>query len=165
MSFERIPRLVARLRMWLSAIPRIVRSAEFRLPVIYSLLFAASATILGTIFYWTIMSSLERQITTRIDGEIEALSEDFRTEGASELLEEVQRRNDLLAFEYLLLDKQGNRIAGTLPVLTKLGWSDVSAASGLSGERRPRTFRVRTVQLDNGMHLSVAEDLRLTEEV
>ncbi|MGB6441176.1 MAG: ATP-binding protein [Methyloceanibacter sp.] len=164
MSFERIPRLVARLRMWLSAIPRIVRSAEFRLPVIYSLLFAASAAILGTIFYWTIMSSLERQITTRIEGEVENLSEDFRAEGASELLEEVQRRDELLAFDYLLLDKQGNRIAGTLPI-TSLGWSDVSAASGLSGERRPRTFRVRTVQLDDGMRLSVAEDLRFTADV
>ena len=81
--------------MWLRGIPRIVRSSEFMLPVIYSLLFAASAAILGTIFYWTIMSSLERQITTRIEGEVENLSEDFRAEGASELLEEVQRRDEL----------------------------------------------------------------------
>ncbi|MGA7374645.1 MAG: hypothetical protein WBW37_18940, partial [Methyloceanibacter sp.] len=76
----------------------------------------------------------------------------------------VQRRDELLAFDYLLLDKQGNRIAGALPI-TRLGWSDVSAASGLSGERRPRTFRVRTVQLDDGMRLSVAEDLRFTADV
>ena len=41
----------------------------------------------------------------------------------------------------------------------------MSAASGLSGERRPRTFRVRTVQLDDGMRLSVAEDLRFTADV
>ena len=59
----------------------------------------------------------------RPEGEVENLSEDFRAEGASELLEEVQRRDELLAFDYLLLDKQGNRIAGTLPI-TRLGWSD-----------------------------------------
>jgi hypothetical protein len=98
-------------------------------------------------------------MTTRIEAEIEALREDFQSEGESELLEELQRRNNALAFEYLLLDKQGNRIAGHLPVLPTTGWSDIQGQSGLSGEQHARSFRVRTVQLDNGMRLSVAENL------
>ena len=106
--------------MSLKALRRIVRTAEFRLPVIYALLFTASATILGTLFYWTILSSLERQMTTRIDAELEILKEDFRFEGEHELLEEVERRNNVLAFEYLLLDKQGQRVAGNLPVTPRL---------------------------------------------
>src|SRR6476646_2711190 len=125
MSFERIPRLVERLRVWLSALHRIVRTADFRLPVIYALLFAASATILGTTFYWTILSSLERQMTLRIEAQIEILKEELQSEGEPELLEEIERRNHALAFEYLLLDKQGNRIAGDLSVIPKLGWSDI----------------------------------------
>ena len=67
--------------MSLRALPRIVRSAEFRLPVVYSFFFTASAAILGTLFYWTIMSSLERQMTTRIECEVENLKNDFRSEG------------------------------------------------------------------------------------
>jgi signal transduction histidine kinase len=151
--------------MRLSVVPRMARTAEFRLPVIYALLFGVSVAILGTIFYWTIVSSLEQQMTMRIEAEIENLKEDFQSEGESELLEEVQRRHNLLAFEYLLLDKQGNRLAGDLSAIPKLGWSNIQATSGLSGEQRARSFRVRTVQLDNGMHLSVAEDLRFIEDM
>lgn len=164
MSFERIPRL-KRLRMWLSAVSRIVRTTEFRLPATYALLFGASAAILGTVFYWAIESSLERQTTTRIEHEIEALRKDFEAEGESGLREEVQRRDDLLAFEYLLLDKQGNRIAGNLSAIPKLGWSNIQAKSGLSGEDRMRSFRVHTVQLGDGMHLSAAEDLQFAEDM
>ena len=165
MSFERIPSRFEQLRIWLSAVPRIVRTAEFRLPATYALLFGVSAAILGTVFYWTIESSLERQTTTRIEHEIEALREDFQAEGKSELLEEVQRRDNFLAFEYLLVDQQGKRLAGNLSAIPKLGWSSIQAASGLSGARRVRSFRVHTVQLGNGMRLSVAEDLQFAEDM
>jgi signal transduction histidine kinase len=165
MSFERIPRF-KRLRMWLSAVSRIVHTAEFRLTATYALLFGASAAILGTLFYLTIESSLERQTTTRIEHEIEALREDFEAEGESELREEVQRRDNLLAFEYLLLDKQENRIAGNLSAIPKLGWSNIQAKSVLSGEvDRTRSFRVHTVQLGDGMRLAVAEDLQFAEDM
>jgi signal transduction histidine kinase len=152
--------------MMLKALRRIVRTAEFRLPVIYALLFTASATILGTLFYWAILSSLERQMATRIETEIEILTEDFQSEGEHELLEEVERRNNVLAFEYLLLDRQGKRIAGNLSATPKLGWSEVkSSPSGLSGNQHTRYFRARTVQFENGWRLSVAEDLQFTRDM
>jgi signal transduction histidine kinase len=151
--------------MRLGSLPRIVRAADFRLPVIYALLFAVSAAILGTTFYWTVLSSLERQMTTRIEAEIAILKEELRSEGASELVEEVERRNRVLAFEYLLLDQQGNRIGGNLPGIATLGWGDIRTTSGVPGGQQARSFRVDTVLLDNGMRLSVGEDLQFTEDL
>ena len=151
--------------MSLKALPRIVRSAEFRLPLAYAMFFTASAMTVGTLFYWTIVSSLERQMTTRIEFEIEILKDDFQSEGEHELLEEVDRRDNILAFEYLLLDKQGKRIAGGLSVTPKLGWSDIQSSSGPSANQHTRSFHVHTVQLDNGWNLSVAEDLQFEQDM
>jgi signal transduction histidine kinase len=151
--------------MRLDSLPRIVRSAEFRLPFIYALLFAVSAAILGTAFYWTVRSSLERQMTARIEAEIAILTAELRSEGASELIEEVERRNRVLAFEYLLLDPRGNRIIGNLPEIEAPGWRDVRYVSGLAGGQHSRTLRVLTVPLDNGMQLSVGEDLQFAEDL
>jgi signal transduction histidine kinase len=151
--------------MKLGSLPRILRAADFRLPFIYASLFAVSAAILGTAFYWTVQSSLERQMTARIEAEIATLKEALRSEGASELIEEVERRNRVLAFEYLLLDPRGNRVVGNLPDVKALGWGNVRSNSGLAGGQQARTFRILTVPLDNGMRLSVAEDLQFTEDL
>jgi signal transduction histidine kinase len=152
--------------MLLGPLPRIAHTASFGLAVFYTLLFAASAAILGAIFYLTILSSLERQMMTRIEAEIELLREELRSEGTSELIEEVQRRNRTLAFEYLLVDVQGNRVAGNLPGTSlPFGWSDIQDSTNVAGDQRARTFRVRTVRLDNGMRLSVADDFGSVEDL
>ena len=126
--------------MSLRALGRTLRTAEFRLALAYVLFFTASAMIIGTLFYWTIVSSLERQMTTRIESEIEILKDDFQSEGAHELLEEVDRRISTRAFEYLVLDEQGKRIAGTLSVTPKLGWSDIQSSSGPFANQHTRSF-------------------------
>jgi signal transduction histidine kinase len=151
--------------MSLRALGRTLRTAEFRLALAYVLFFTASAMIIGTLFYWTIVSSLERQMTTRIESEIEILKDDFQSEGAHELLEEVDRRISTRVFEYLVLDEQGKRIAGTLSVTPKLGWSDIQSSSGPFANQHTRSFRVRTVQLDNGWNISVADDLQFERDM
>jgi signal transduction histidine kinase len=135
-----------------------MRTASFGLAILYASLFAASAAILGVIVYWTVQTSLEQQMTTRIATEVELLKEELRSEGQAELLEEVDRRSNFSALEYLLLDSQGNRIAGNLPVVpATLGWSDISGPIGTRGEAA-RMFRIRSILLDNGMRLAVADD-------
>jgi signal transduction histidine kinase len=151
--------------MKLGALPNILRAADFRLPFIYASLLAVSAAILATAFYWTVQSSVERQMTARIEAEIATLKEELRSEGTSELIEEVERRNRALSFEYLLRDPKGKRVIGDLPDIKVLGWSNLRTDSGLSGGQPALTFRVLTVSLDNGMRLSVAEDLRFTEDL
>jgi len=143
-----------------------VRTASFGLALLYAALLAGSVIIIGAIVYWTMEISLERQTTQRIDAEIELLREELRAEGDSELIEEVQRRSDVLALEYLLLDTKGARIAGTMPVMpTALGWSTVALPIKRSGAGVGRILHIHSVELDNGMRLSVADDYGSIEDV
>ena len=66
--------------MWFERLARIMRTASFGLAVIYALLFAVSALILGIIVYWTVQTSLDRQMLTRLDAEIDLLQQEFRSE-------------------------------------------------------------------------------------
>src|SRR5262249_49286583 len=149
-----------------SLLPRVMRTASFGLAVLYAALLAASVIIIGTIVYWAMELSLERQTTARIDAEIELFKEELQSEGDPELIEEVQRRSDVLGLQYLLLDAKGARIAGTMPVVpTALGWSKMVLPTKPSDARAGRTFNIRSVELDNGMRLSVADDYGSIEDV
>jgi signal transduction histidine kinase len=147
-------------------LPRILRTASFGLSLLYAALMATSIIIIGGVVYWSIEASLERQMTARIDADIDLLQDELKSEGNSELIEEVQRRTANGALEYLLLDAQGNRIAGELPVNpTNSGWSDVRLPTQSSGAPIKRTFHIHSVLLSNGMHLSVADDYGSIEDV
>ena len=138
-------------------LPRLVRTPSFGMALLYAAVLAASVTIIGAIAYWTVETSLERQMTARIEAEVGLLKEELRSEGDAELIEEVQRRDSVLGLDYLLVDAKGDHIAGNLPVdPTRLGWSDISLPVKRPGAGTERTFHVHTVQLDNGMRLSVA---------
>ena len=140
-------------------LPRLVRTPSFGMALLYAAVLAASVTIIGAIAYWTVETSLERQMTARIEAEVGLLKEELRSEGDAELIEEVQRRDSVLGLDYLLVDAKGDHIAGNLPVdPTRLGWSDISLPVKRPGAGTERTFHVHTVQLDNGMRLSVADD-------
>ena len=152
--------------MSLSHLPRLVRTASFGLAVLYAAVLAVSVIIIGAIVYWALEISLERQTTERIDADIGLLKEELRAEGDSELIEEVQRRSDVLGLEYLLLDAKGTRIAGTMPVLSPaLGWSTVELSTNRSGAGSSRTLHIHSVELDNGMRLSVADDYGSIEDM
>jgi len=145
--------------MSLGLLPRIMRTASFGLALLYAALMAGSVMIIGAVVYWTIEASLERQMTARIDAEIDLFNEELKSEGDSELVEEVQRRSDVLPLEYLLVDAKDNRIAGNLPVTPKsLGWSDIQLPTQRSGTDLARTFHIHSVELSNGMRLAVADD-------
>ncbi len=147
-------------------LPRILRTASFGLSLLYAVLMATSIIIIGGVVYWSIEASLARQMTARIDAEIKLLQDELKSEGNSELIEEVRRRTDNGALEYLLLDAQGNRIAGGLPVNPiHSGWSDVRLPRQASGAVIKRTFHIHTVLLPNGMQLSVADDYGAIEDV
>jgi len=152
MSFERLP--------------RIFRTASFGLAVAYAALFTASTIVLGTIVYWTVMDSLERQMSARIDAEVDLLREEFVAEGLLDLVREIHERADYFpALSYLVTDAEGKRLAGNLPSMpAHVGWTDIETepASGGSVEQN---LRVRTVLLGNGVRLAVADDLGPIEEI
>jgi signal transduction histidine kinase len=152
--------------MSLGLLPRIMRTATFGFALLYAALMAVSVMIIGAVVYWTMEASLERQMTARIDAEIDLLSEELKSEGESELVEEVQRRSDVLPLEYLLVDVKGDRIAGSLPVIPKsLGWSDTRLQTHQSRADLARTFHIHSVELSNGMRLAVADDYGAIEDM
>jgi signal transduction histidine kinase len=151
--------------MSFALLPRVVRTASFGLAVLYALLFAASGLIVGIIVYLTVQASLDRQMASRIDAEISLLEQEFRSEGLQELLTEVhERTNYFHALEYLVLNVDGTRLVGNLPIVsTGVGWADV--VDPKAQESEARTFRVRTVLLPEGIQLSVGDDLGPIQEI
>jgi signal transduction histidine kinase len=137
---------------------RLLRTASFGLALLYAGLFAGSVLILGFIVYWTVQSSMDKQLTARIDAEIELLKGELRSEGPDELVEQVQRHiNFIDSLEYALADASGNTLAGNLAFMpTKLGWNDIAFSRG---GKDPSYYRVESVLLDNGYRLAVADDL------
>src|SRR5262249_11582044 len=111
---------------------RMVRTASFGLAVLYALLFVTSVAILGIVLFLTIETSLNRQITTRIDEEIALLQQELKSEGKDALVAEVQERANVFpALDYLLLDANGNRLAGDLSSMPDVvGWVDVNEPRG-----------------------------------
>ena len=108
--------------MSLGHLPRLVRTASFGLALLYAGLLAASFMIIGALVYWTVETSLEEQMTARIDSEIELLTDEMHAEGNAELIEQVERRQNVLNLEYLLVDANGTRVTGDMPVTpTTLG--------------------------------------------
>ena len=152
--------------MSLSLLPRVLRTASFGLALLYAALMAASVLIIGVVVYWSIEASLEREMTARIDAEIELLKEELRSEGDTELIEEIQRRANILGLEYLLIDAKGDRIASNLPVNpTSLGWTDLPLPTEGAQAGIGRTFHIHSVQLPNDMRLSVADDYGSIEDM
>ena len=147
---------------------RLMRTASFGLALLYAVLFAMSAIVLGLVVYWAVQSSMDRQLTARIDAEIELLRGELQSEGAGELVREVEERvNFFDAFEYALDDANGKRLAGNLPLASTpvgLGWSDVAIPNPQSANDAHR-FRVESVLLDNGFRLAVGDDLGPQEDI
>jgi signal transduction histidine kinase len=139
---------------------RIFRTASFALAVLYASLFASSALVLGGIVYWTVQNSVNRQSTARIEGELRLLELVLQTEGASELVREVQQRVVYAGnLEYFLANADEKRLAGSLPNSPrKLGWREIAIPDQQNPDRT-KSFRVKTKLLDNGYRITVGDDL------
>ncbi len=108
---------------------RIFRTASFALALLYAALFAGSAVVLGCIVYWTVQNSVDRQLTARIEGELQLLEVVLQTDGSAELVRQVQQRVVYAGnLEYFLANADGKRLAGISGV-----------CSGDCGPRRHRS--------------------------
>src|SRR5262245_21010778 len=150
--------------MSFARIPRTLRTTSFVLGIFYAALFAASTIILGSIVYWTVETSLDREITTNIEAEADLLQKEFKSEGFEELARTVQDRGTFIpALDYLLLDEHGNRVAGELPYMP--------STPGLTEMKVPRSggpdnmFRVLAVPLDGKVRIAVGDDLGALIEI
>lgn len=83
-----------RLRRWFNT-KRVFRTSAFRLALIYATLFSAlTATTLGFI-YWSTRGQIESQVDTRLRLETDFLINLYKSGALPELLEAIQRRNQI----------------------------------------------------------------------
>jgi signal transduction histidine kinase len=152
-------------------LPRLLRTASFRLSALYAVLFGASVLLLGAVAFWSTRSALEQQLMRRIEAETGLLEQEYRSNGLDRLLAVIRQRTRTepnFDFDYFLADPAGKRLAGNLPVVAdRLGWTEISAPEDADEEPNGKTERVRVLvrELDGGFRLGVGEDLEQVDEM
>jgi len=146
-------------------LPRVLRTASFRLAATYTCLFAGSVAVLGAFMLWTTRSALEQQMTSRIEAEAALLQAEFRSGGADRLVAAVlERSRGAHALDYRVQDPEGRQVAGDLPA-PKSGWSEVSTTGRSPGETEDgERVRVLARRLPDGTLLAVGEDTGRIDE-
>jgi len=97
--------------------PRLLQSAGLRFAALFTVVFAASSLALVAVLWWATAGALDRQLAAAIRADTVALTERWRDAGVDGLAEAIAERialdvsNDAI---YLLLDRQGRRLAGNL---------------------------------------------------
>ena len=136
-------------------LPRLFRSASFRLASLYLLLFLLSVGALAALLFINVRATLDNEVRSQITNEENLLLFEYREDGLVELLEETEERiekNDrgerLL---YMVQSPSGqvvfDRIAAVSP---PFGWQEI--------EGNPQRLFHFTL-LDNGYVLGVGKDL------
>ena len=86
--------------------PRLLRTASFRLAALYLLLFTASALVLGGAVFWIMRAALDGQARARIEAEIASLREEYQAGGLARLVAVVDARGrGAGALDYLVQDR------------------------------------------------------------
>ncbi|TAJ29964.1 MAG: HAMP domain-containing protein [Reyranella sp.] len=108
MSSERPPRRLS----------RILRSASFRLPLLYAVLFTLSAGVLFTTVYWTATAAMQNDMTAVLRTEALQLAEVHRRSGLAGLADQITRRINFRTkgpIFYLLQAPNSRVVVGNLP--------------------------------------------------
>ncbi len=149
-------------------VPRLLRTASFRLAALYVAVFAASALVLGLAVFVAARSALQEQMTARIEAEDAFLRGEFRTGGMDNLLAIVRSRGrGITALDYLLQDANGTHLAGEVPVQAGLrpGWTTFAVPEAREDGGRPERVRALVSDLGGGLLLAVGDDLGRIAEV
>jgi signal transduction histidine kinase len=149
-------------------LPRLVRTASFRLSALYAILFGVCVLLLGAAAFWSTRSALEQQLTRRIAAEMTLLEQEFRQNGIDALIATVQQRTRITGnLDYFVIDAAGRRLAGDLPITDRLGLVELNTGKDAEGEQNGENESVRMLvrQLDGGFRLGVGEDLEQIGEM
>ena len=147
--------------------PRLLRTASFRLAALYVLLFAASALVLGLAVFLAARSALQQQSAARIEAETAFLHEEHAAGGLDRLLAMVRSRGrGATALDYLVQGADGSHLAGEVPARAGLrpGWTTFEVREAEDGGR-PEQVRALVSRLGSGLLLAVGDDLGRIAEV
>ena len=97
---------------------RILRSASFRLPLLYAVLFILSAAVLFVSVYWTATAAMQNDMAAVLRSEAYQLAEVHRRSGLAGLAEQITRRINFRTkgpIFYLLQAPNRRVVVGNLP--------------------------------------------------
>lgn len=140
---------------------RILRSANFKLPLLYAAVFSISALVLVTFIFLNVRDDLVRQAQSRIEGEIAQLLVDYREDGMDELRHDIRERVDANAANrlyYSIIAPNGRVVFDRIQTTRERGWHRRISLSG-------HDMLVDSVALDDGYTLVVAADLTIIHEI
>ena len=150
---------------------RLFRTSAFRLALIYATLFSLlSSATLGFI-YWSTRDQIESQVDARLRLETDYLINLYNTGALPELLEAIQRRNQIDTygrFYYLAtdeIDNESTESEETLPIRLKSVRSHTTTHLGDVADLppgSPRAFnpvRVAETRLSNGLELTIGHEI------
>lgn len=145
----------------------IVRTSAFRLIVLYTIVFAVSASLLLTFIYWRTAALIDRQAHDTIDAEIRGLAEQYQQRGLVGLAEVIEQRarqrgND--DHVYLLTAPSKLPIAGNLETWPEslgetAGWVPLTVVKMDEGHLVPHANLARMLVLPGGYRLLVGRDM------
>lgn len=143
-------------------LPRLLRTANFRLTVFYAGSFSLSVLALFAIVAWSTTQFMKRQIDSTVSDEIAEVLTDGSSGGVDSLAGTIQRMARTAAgVSYLLQDPSGKVVAGNLPAMTpRTGLIRLTHPPSGTQPRRGRDghagLRGRGVILPQGAYLFVA---------
>lgn len=140
---------------------RILRSANFKLALLYAAVFSVSALVLVTFIFLTTRDYLVQQAHERIDGEIQQLLVDYYQDGMDELRHDIRERidtNPANRLHYSIIAPDGRVVFDRIDTDTKRGWRRRISLSG-------NDLLIDSVALKDGYTLMVAADLSIIHEI
>ena len=150
------------------SLPRLLRTASFRLAALYVAVFTASALVLAVAVFLAARSALEQQMTARIEAEAAFLKDEFRAGGQDRLLAVVHARGrGITALDYLVQMPDGTHLAGEIAALPQArpGWTVIDVPEAREDGGGPERVRALVTDLGGGFLLAVGDDLGRIAEV
>src|SRR5688500_16425590 len=136
-------------------LPRLLRTANFRLALLYALVFSISVFLLGCIIFFIGRHSLEEQLRVRIEAEATQLLAAYRNKGLEELRHDVKERieaNPAHRLQYLLQDQSGRVVFDEIIFPPSPGWHRLTTPKN-------QDLLLLTLALDEDYLMAVAADM------
>ena len=148
----------------------LLRSAAFRLTLIYAAVFEASVAVLFAVVFFGTAQYMRDELESEIERELTALYQDYRARGLEGLAATIAGRAQAPEYRdtlYLLEDTSGTLLAGNFgPVGFFAGWSNLPhELAPKVPQRRPGSIRAKGLKLPGGALLAVGQSTARIDEV
>lgn len=141
---------------------RVLRSANFKLALLYAAVFSVSVLVLVTVIFLSVREDIEMQARTHIESEIAQLMGDYADDGMDELRHDIRERIDTggsRRLRYSIVAPDGKSIFDALDAPAgRKGWHRKLSLSG-------DDLLIDSVPLEDGYTLLVAADLSIIHDI